>query len=411
MSWWAVAITLLVLITAAFAVDPIRDAARLTSVGEARLDVGAGYLAIAPISSVLDTLTLLTVGQHIALLLWVFALFAAWRVQRTRRAATTAAREAIATGVLLVTILVVYAVGAMVPRPMAQLAISDEVVLAVDFHAHTMYSHDGRSGWGEDKVRNWARAAGYDVVYITDHRTLEGAERGVASNAGVAGEGPILLQGLEAGFRGEHVNLLSVGRRFRGVVNPDLRDVDEQALMLASIMPATMPVIIETLPGNIEKLRDTTPKGVQGVQAIEIVDGSPRGLSQARRDRDRIVQLADTLNLALVTGSDNHGWGRAAPGWTLMKIPGWRGMTTDSLSRRIEDILRFGRRASTRPIERRVAGGQNPLSLALTAPLVAWRMFTTLSADERVMWLIWTWGIVGLARLVRRYRARPATAA
>jgi hypothetical protein len=260
-------------------------------------------------------------------------------------------------------------------------------------------------------VRNWARAAGYDVVYITDHRTLEGAERGVASNAGVAGEGPILLQGLEAGFRGEHVNLLSVGRRFRGVVNPDLRDVDEQALMLASIMPATMPVIIETLPGNIEKLRDTTPKGVQGVQAIEIVDGSPRGLSQTRRDRDRIVQLADTLNLALVTGSDNHGWGRAASGWTLMKIPGWRGMATDSLSRRIEDILRFGRRASTRPVERRVAGGQNPLSLALTGPLVTWRMLTTLSADERVMWLIWTWGIVGLARLVRRYPARQTTAA
>ena len=86
-------------------------------------------------------------------------------------------------------------------------------------------------------------------------------------------------------------------------------------------------------------------------------------------------------------------------------------MATDSLSRRIEDILRFGRRASTRPVERRVAGGQNPLSLALTGPLVTWRMFTTLSADERVMWLIWTWAVVGLVRVARRYRVRQAAAA
>jgi hypothetical protein len=147
------------------------------------------------------------------------------------------------------------------------------------------------------------------------------------------------------------------------------------------------------------------------VQAMEIVDGSPRGLAQGRRDRDRIIHLADSLNLALVTGSDNHGWGRTAPGWTMLKIPGWRGMSTDSLSRRIEDVLRQLRREATRPVERRVAGGQNPIALLFTAPLVTWRMFTTLSADERVMWLIWIWGVVLLVRGLRRYRPRPSATA
>src|SRR5437764_10613241 len=70
-------------------------------------------------------------------------------------------------------------------------------------------------------------------------------------------------------------------------------------------------------------IRDTSVTGVQTC-ALPIY-------------RQRIVHIADSLNLALVTGSDNHGWGRAAPGWTLMRIPGWRGMSTDSLSRRIED--------------------------------------------------------------------------
>jgi hypothetical protein len=409
--WWAIAVTLLVMLTALFVTDPIRDAATLSAVGEARLGVSSGYLSIAPVSSILDTLTLLTVGQHIALLLWVIVCFVLWRVLRARSHPARPAGELTAAGGLLLIIILVYAIAAAAPRPMAQLTVSDETVVAIDFHSHTEYSHDGRPGWSEEDVRAWQHGAGDDVAYITDHRTFEGAERGIASNPAVAGEGTMLLQGLEAGFRGEHVNMLSAGRRYRGLTTPDLRDIDEQSLTLADIFPATSPVLIETIPGHLNAVKDTTARGVPAVQAIEIVDGSPRGLSQGRRDRARIVHLADSLDLALVTGSDNHGWGRAAPGWTLMRIPGWRGMPTDSLSRRIEDVLRFQRRNATRAVERRVAGGQNPIALALTAPLVVWRMLTTLSPDERVMWLIWTWALVFIARALRRYRARPSATA
>jgi hypothetical protein len=203
---------------------------------------------------------------------------------------------------------------------------------------------------------------------------------------------------------------LSAGRRFKGMTTPDLRDVDEQSLNLAFMFPATSPIVIETLPGDFEKAKDSTAKGIS-VVAMEIIDGSPRGLAQGRRDRSRIVHLADSLNFSLVTGTDNHGYGRAAPGWTLVRIPGWRGMPTDSLSRRIEDVIRIGRRAATRPIERIVAGGQNPISLALTPLVVPWRMLTTLSADERVMWIIWTWGIVLLVRVASRYKSQRSRAA
>ena len=147
------------------------------------------------------------------------------------------------------------------------------------------------------------------------------------------------------------------------------------------------------------------------MQAIEIIDGSPRGLTQGRRERARIVRIADSLNLALVTGSDNHGWGRTAPGWTLVRIPGWRGMTTDSLSLRIEDILRVGRREATRVVERRAAPGTNAIALAFAAPVVLWEMMAMLSADERVAWILWTWAIViaiGAWRATRARRVAPA---
>lgn len=407
---WPIAITLLVFMSAAVAVDPIRDAVTLDAIGEARLDLPPGYLSIAPISSVLDTLTLLTVGQHIAIALWVIILFVAYRVLRARRRKVVLWREAIAGLGLLAVIFVVYAAAALMPRPMAQLTTSDATILSVDFHSHTKYSHDGRRGWDEEDVRAWHRGAGFDVAYITDHATFEGAERGIAGNPPQAGEGTTLLQGLEAMDRGEHVNILSAGRRYRGLTTPDLKDVDDQSLALADIIPGTSPIVIETVPGNIGKLASHTSNTAPAADAIEIVDGSPRGLSQGRRERARIVHLADSLNLALVAGSDNHGWGHTAPGWTLLRIPGWRGMPTDSLSRRIEEILRVGRRQSTRVVERRVADGTSPISLAFAGPVVAWRMFTTLGADERVMWLVWTWGLVLVARGARTYRRRPASA-
>jgi predicted metal-dependent phosphoesterase TrpH len=408
--WVALAITLIVLVTVPFAVDPIRDAATLGAVGEATLSTPAAYLAIAPLSDILDTLTLITVGQHVAILLTAIAIFVYLRMRRASHKSTTVRRETIAAVIFLASVFLVYVVATMAPRPMAQLATSDIDVVAADFHSHTKYSHDGRAGWTEEDVRGWYRGAGVDVAYITDHATFDGAERGIAGNPGLAGQGTMLLQGLEAFYKGEHVNILSAGRRYKGLTNATLKDVDEESLGLASILAATAPVLIETLPGDLNKVQAASTTNT-GVSAIEIVDGSPRGLSQTRRERARIVKLADSLNLALVTGSDNHGWGRAAPGWTLLRIPGWRGMRTDSLSRRIEDILRIGRREATRAVERRVAAATNPVTLLLAAPLVTWRMFTTLGADERVLWLVWTWGLVFLWRGAKRFRVRPSVAA
>ena len=209
---------------------------------------------------------------------------------------------------------------------MAQLADRDATVVVVDFHSHTKYSHDGRPGWTEEDVRNWHRAAGYDVAYITDHATFEGAERGIASNPGLAGEGTMILQGLEVVYRGEHVNILSAGRRYRGLTTPDLKDMDVQALQLAGFLRATAPVLIETVPAQPEQgagaARVTARASTRSRSSTARRADSP----QDRRDRQRIVHIADSLNLALVAGSDNHGWGHAAPGWTLMRVPGWRGM-------------------------------------------------------------------------------------
>jgi len=417
--WIAVVITVLVLMAAAFPEDAVRDAITLGPVPEAHLELSAGYLAIAPLSNVLDTLTLLGARQHIVVLLTVILVYAVirvWRVMLARRrgdvtrpATGRVLRELGFAALFLAGIVLVYAAAAVLPRPMAALvAQPNDVILIADFHAHTKYSHDGRPGWDPGDVRAWHRAAGFDAVYISDHRTVQGAELGIVDNPSVAGQGVMILQALEAGWHGEHVNILGANRFYKGVTTADLRDVDEQALRLGSLLPGREPIVIQTFPGRLDSVPLAKGPQTPGVRAIEVIDGAPRGLDQTRILRSRIVHLADSANIALVAGSDNHGWGYAAPGWTLLIVPGWRGMKTDSLAVSIEQSLRSGKEA-TRVAERRIPGelnGGNPIELTLTLPIVVWSMFTTLSVDERVIWLVWTWAVVLVWRLTSDWRRR-----
>ena len=394
------ALTLLVLGTAFRPLDPIRDAVNGGLVIDARLERSLGYTVVGPLSGLLDAMTLFTVGQIIAFTLWSLGLYAVARFVRRRHAAVSIGREAFYAVSAFVALLLVYAAAAVLPRPMAQLIITRSDVIAVDFHTHTGYSHDGRPGWSAADVRDWHAAAGYNAAYITDHATFDGVKDALPLDTTVAGQGFTLLPGLEAFYHGEHVNILNAGVRFKGTTTADMRTVDDQALLMASQFPGLEPVLIETIPGDLSMMIPAPGPGAPGVRAIEIVDGSPRGMSQARRSHDLIVHLADSLNLALVAGSDNHGWGKTAPGWTLIRVPEWRGLGPDVLAKEIERVIRQAGRAGTHVVERTTAGAR-PIDVAVTLPAVLWTVMRTLSSGERFAWLVWIWGAWLIARLVR----------
>ena len=413
--WWAVILSLLVLVSADFAVDPIRNASTFQRVPDVHLVLSTGYLLLAPICSVLDTLSLMSVRQHIAILLTLVALFAACRAWRGLRHGTGPLRELKAAALALGGLVLVYAVGALVPRPMAALSVDtpfNDAVLVADFHSHTKFSHDGAPWFSPEANRRWHRNAGFDVAYITDHRTVQGAEDGIANNPPVAGEGTMILQGLEVVWRGAHVNLLGAERRYRGLTDPALRDLDDTSLALASAIPNSEPIVVYTFPDLMRNLHPAHGPGTPGARAIEIIDASPRGLGDVRRLRTVISYVADTFNLALVAGSDNHGWGFTAAGWTLVSLPGWRGMSTDSLAAAIDDVIRTRGFEGTTVVERRVANTRGfTWRLIATAPLVVSRMFTMLTNDERVSWLLWIWAIALAPVAWRRRRPRGAAGA
>ena len=398
--WIPVALTLLVIVGMMLPLDPIRDAVTRGPVTDARLERGFWYSALGPISSGLDALTLFTVGQIIGFTLWVFGLYGFWRFFARRRSPVAWSVEGWYAALALLSLCVVYAAAAILKRPMAQLIITRTDAIAVDFHSHTKYSHDGRWDWTAADVADWHDDAGFNVAYITDHATLDGARDGARLDSTVAGQGTMLLPGIEAFYYGEHVNLLSAGTRYRGVTTADLRDIDTSSLRLASLIPNLEPVLVHTIPGKLAAIHAAQGPSTTGVRAIEIVDGSPRGMSQARRDHDLIVHIADSLDLALVAGSDNHGWGRVAPGWTLVRIPNWRGYAPNLLADEIEKIIRLARRRGTLVVERTTANA-SPLGVALAFPVVAVTVARTLSGSEQLAWIFWIW-IPWLAFQLRR---------
>ncbi len=155
------AATALLLLTALFPTPRLVDAATLTSWTGARLHLPPLYILLAPLCDLFDQLSLLSKDQHIAFLATLLVGFIAWRLARRRRRARgwlgrTGAELRVALAALA-GVVAFYAVGVLVPRPMAALRLERSDELAVDFHSHTEASHDGRPGFTAEWNRRMAQ--------------------------------------------------------------------------------------------------------------------------------------------------------------------------------------------------------------------------------------------------------------
>lgn len=408
---WALAVTLLIVGAGLFGPEPLRDVVTGQVPAGVRLETGPLYVLTAPLGNIWDTLTFMTVGQHYAVPITLILIFAAWRLfRRGRRRLGVVRRVAVELGVsalAFVGLLLFYAWGAVGPRPMAALAVDDPDVVVVDFHSHTEHSHDARSGFTAETRRRWHAAAGFDAVYVSDHRTWEGWRRGAERNPARAGEGTVLLPALEIRYANKYANALGDPSRYESAVDGN-ELIHEEMARLAN-ETGLRPTFLLTLPERLTDLPPMTPDSI-GYVALEMSDASPKGLRQSRQDRALLIRMTDSLALAPVSATNNHGWGRAAAAWTLMRVPGWQRMTPAQLNYAIERELHLNRSRATRVVERRIPwSGETPTALAMTVPALTWNMFGGLSVAERISWLAWTWGLALIVvPAARRRRRRPA---
>ena len=345
------AVAAVVALSTLVAVPALRDATTHQTFPPATLHHPPGYLIGAPLFGLWDTLSLLTVTQHYAVLATLIVLYAACRLVAARATRPHLAREALFAVAALAALLAFYAAAALIPRPMAAIRLASPDLVAVDFHSHTNHSHDGWSLFTAARNRAWHEAGGFDAAYITDHYIWAGVDEALPANPARAGDRTVLLSGMEVRLRDRHTNI-----------------------------PGPLDQIVPLGPG--------TPAGVIGV---ELSDGAPRGLEQVREQRGEILALADAMDLAVVAGTNHHGWGRTVAAWSVMRLPGWRDMSPDRLGSAIEGALHRERRRAVTVIERRVPYHDgSAVKLAATVPLLLWSHFRTLNPWQRVSWLAWS---------------------
>jgi predicted metal-dependent phosphoesterase TrpH len=374
----------------------LRDAVSGEIPGGMQLVLPRVYVLLSPFSRFLDTIGLLSTGQHIAVGLTnivVTLLVAGLHAARShRRALRVMATVATSFGILVAA----YACAAALPRPMAMLLVSDPNVVRVDFHSHTNFSHDGRHGFTPEANRAWHRAAGFDVAYISDHNSFSGAIAAGKRNPARAGEGTVLL----SAFEGRYLETFEI---FLGLARADSASLmdSHRRLLEGTLRSGRLPASVVALPSPLNDVQAEARDSAPHIAAIEIVDGSPRGFAQRDREGSAIIRRADSLGLALVVGSNDHGWGRVAPGWTLVSAPGWRALAPDSLGAVIENTIRASPRTAVQAVERRRPTGAG-LALALTVPVAMAQVFGALTLPEQLVWLVWIWGASLMWYRVRR---------
>lgn len=406
----------LVIVSTLFAVPALRDAATLRPFPPATLHHPPGYLLGAPLFGLWDALSLLTVSGHYALLATLVLLYVAWRliaVRASRRRSRPPrpplllllAREALIAVAALAALLAFYAAAALIPRPMAAIRLAAPDLVAVDFHSHTNQSHDGWTLFTAARNRAWHEAGGFHAVYVTDHYTWAGMDEALPANPARAGDRTVLLSGMEVRLRNRHTNILGDRARYVFALDSTWHHLDPDSLAAASDRGAPTPTMLYALPGPLDRIVPLAPGSPAGVIGVELSDGSPRGLEQSRRQRDEILALADSMDLAVVAGTNNHGWGRTVPAWSVMRLPGWRDMSPDELGSAIEGTLHRERRRAVTVVERRVPYHEgSAVKLAATVPLLLWSHFRTLTPRERASWLMWSaiWAAVRSLRARRR---------
>jgi len=381
--------------TAVFSLPPLVDASHPGNFVHGTLVKSVIYQIFAPVSNVLDAISLLSVTQ-----LWttfgtcaVVFVFLCGHRHATSRHGITFGKTIRALAGFTGGAVAIVGIALVAARPMASLRLSDPDLVAVDFHSHTSASHDGRSGFDAERNREWHSSSGFNVAYITDHRTFDGALDGLLGNPIRAGERMTLLPGVELRDGDEHPILIGVDPRRMRITSPDWKE----AAVAADGGPAP-PILLLSMPGNILRIPLDETSGLVRVAGVEVSDGSPRGMGQAARDHDAIVALAERLRFALVSASDNHGWGRTAPSWSVLRIPGWRDKTPAQLDIAIrQTILDQGPRAIQVIARPTAPPAASVTQSALGGIAVALVMFRTMNTTERLSWLVWSWGICFLS--------------
>ena len=374
------------------------------------LKIPWAYLAFAPVFTLWDGVSMLSMRRLAGFLAGMVALYLLWRVARWlfyRRSLPTH-RSRIFTELkvlgLSATLFVAFvAAGAVWHRPMLSLggAAPDEIV--VDFHTHTNVSHDVRDTWmrgfDAEANRRWHSRAGFHAAFVTDHNVSRQSSIVGRRSSPVnreASESTVLCPGIELSVWRAHIVLLGntgpVDRtRYRGL--------EGLLTLLATSDSAYGALSLASLPeyrrNHWNRLDSLAESGLDG---FEIVNASPKANELTRAEIDTVIGVAREHNSFVAGVSDSHGWGATSMVWNLVSAHG--GSRDDPCSTVLQQLRTgFG---AVRIIERHRVRPDDPWPALATPLAVVWETWRSIGWPLVASWLVWIWAVA----MVRRPRGK-----
>jgi hypothetical protein len=374
---------------------PLTDPTGAPLPGSIHLSAPWLYLVLAPLFTLWDGISMLSMSRLHGFLVGLVILYLVWRVgwilwHRYAWSAVplsrgTLGREIRLLVVSLLALIAFLVVGALWHRPMLAIAGVDPNDVVVDFHSHTNVSHDVRgtlmNGFDTEANLRWHRRAGFDAVFITDHNTVAGLQSR-ADNM------PARCPGIEVSAWKSHIVLLGDSlpverRRYNSSFEALLDLLRTSDSVYGALSVASLPEYEENHWGRLDSLVSG------GLDGFEIVNAAPKANELSRAQRDTVIALARRTNRFVVGVSDIHGWGATSMVWNLVRVPGWRGRSA-GLCETMLTRLREGFPA-VRVIERHRLRSDSAWPLWLTPIGVVWETWRAMGWGLAASWLMWIW--------------------
>ena len=402
-------LTLVLLASRVSVVPPLSDPLGGHLPDSLRLSVPTLYLLLAPLFTLWDGISMLSMSRLHGFLVGLAGLYLIGRIVRHIRVRPplkswrTWGGE---IGVLLLSLgglLAFIVTGAIWHRPMLSLTGVPWGYQVADFHSHTAASHDVGDTWmsGYDLAANlrWHGRAGFNVVFITDHNVVSRESREASRESGVGSRGsagPTPCPGLEVSAWRAHIVLLGdtlpINRAPYGGLAGLLTLLRTSDSSYGSRSLASLP---EYRRNHWERLDTLIEAGLDG---FEIVNASPKANELTRPERDRVIDLARKNDLFVVGVSDSHGWGATSMVWNLVRVP--HAHSRQTLCTAILARLDQGF-PGAQIIERHRLRPDDPWPMWLTPLGVVWETWRSMGRPLALSWLAWIWVVTGLLNLLR----------
>ena len=361
------------------------------------------YLILAPLFSLWDGVSMLSMSRLIGFLIGLVVVYLAWRViqvvtwhtHQRERIGHSLLRELGVLALSLVLFLAFLVVGALWHRPMLSLAGTDSRDMVVDFHSHTNASHDVKDTWmrgfDAEANRRWHTRGGFDAAFITDHNVNSRQSRVRSRQSAVDSQqtgaaSTVLCPGTEVSAWRAHIVLLGdtlpVDRsRYKGL-DGLLALLGASDSIYGALSLASLPEYRRNHWVRLDQLASS------GLDGFEIVNASPKANELTRSEIDTVISVARAHNAFVAGVSDSHGWGATSMVWNLVRS-GPESPT--DICPMILRQLRTGFGA-VRIIERHRLRPDSWWPTWLTPLGVVWETWRGMGWILTLAWLLWIWG-------------------